>query len=190
VIKLDLTADSRASVLRRGLRVVDRLEVPPGRHQIRFAVHQPNGKTGSVLADIDVPDYAKAALALSGIALTSAQSAGDRALLRDERLETILGGSPTARRRFARGDVIAAYAEAYVGASGHIDEVQPLASLETSGGRRVRSVPLTPVPAEAGRLAFTARVPLADLSRGDYVLIIEARTPRQTVNRKVPFSVE
>jgi len=64
VIKLDLTAESRAIAARRGLRVVDRLDVPPGRHQVRFAVHQPNGKTGSVVADIEVPDYAKTPLTL------------------------------------------------------------------------------------------------------------------------------
>ena len=57
----------------------------PDRHQVRFAVHRPNGKTGSVLADVDVPDYAKTPLTLSGVALASAQSAGDRALLATSR---------------------------------------------------------------------------------------------------------
>jgi len=190
VIKLDLTAESRATVERRGLRVVDRLDVPPGRHQIRFAVHQPNGKTGSVVADVEVPDYAKTPLTLSGVALASAQSAGDRALLRDQPLETILGGAPTARRRFARGDVIAAYVEAYAGAGTRIEDVQLMAALETSAGRRVRALPVVPIVRESGRIAVTARVPLADVSRGDYVLDIEARTTRHTVNRKVPFSVE
>ena len=52
------------------------------------------------------------------------------------------------------------------------------------------SVAGVPIVREAGRIAVTVRVPLADVSRGDYVLNIEARTPRLTVNRKVPFSVE
>jgi VWFA-related protein len=190
LIKLDLTTESRGAVLRRGLRVVDRLDVPAGRHQVRFAAHQPNGKTGSVLVDIDVPDYAKAPVTLSGVAIASAQSAGDRALLRDERLETVLGGAPTARRRFARGDVIAAYVEVYVGGSTLIRDVLPMAALETSTGRRLRGIPLVPTATQPGQLAFTARLPLADVSRGDYVLNIEARMTRQTVNRRVPFSVE
>jgi len=189
VIKLDLTSESRASVVQRGLRVVDRLDVPSGRHQVRFAVHQPNGKTGSVLVDIDVPDYAKAPVTLSGIALASAQSAGDRALLHDERLQAVLGGAPTARRRFARGDVIAAYVEVYAGGGTRIADVLAMAALETSSGRRVRPAPLLPVPTQSGQIAFTARLPL-DVARGDYVLNIEARTTRQTVNRRVPFSVE
>jgi hypothetical protein len=122
--------------------------------------------------------------------LASAQSAGDRALLRDERLEAVLGSAPTARRRFARGDMITAYAEAYLGAGTRIEEVQVMATLETSTGRRVRPVPLMRIATEAGRIAVMARIPLADVARGDYVLNIEARTIRQTVNRKVPFSVE
>jgi VWFA-related protein len=190
VLKLDLTAESRAAAERRGLRVVDRLDVPPGRHQVRFAVHQPNGKTGSVVADIEVPDYAKTPLALSGVALASTQSAGDRSLLRDQVLESVLGGSPTARRRFARGDVIAAYVEAYAGDGVRIEEVRLMAALETRGGRRLRSVPLVPVATEAGRIAATARVPLADIQRGDYVLSIDAQAARHTVNRRVPFMVE
>jgi VWFA-related protein len=190
VITLDFTADTRASVVRRGLRIVDRLDVPAGRHQIRFAVHQPNGKTGSVVADVEVPDYAKTPLTLSGVALASAQSAGDRALLSDQRLEAVLGSAPTARRRFARGDVITAYAEAYVGTGTRIDQVRLMAALETSAGRRVRSVPVVPIATESGRIAVTARVPLSDVPPGDYVLDIEARTTRHTVKRRVPFSVE
>ena len=108
-------------------------------------MHQPNGKTGSVVADVEVPDYAKTPLTLSGVALASAQSAADRALLRDETLEAVVGSSLTARRRFAGGDTITAYAEAYAGNGSRIEEVRLMAALETSGGRRVRPVSVVPI---------------------------------------------
>jgi hypothetical protein len=65
-----------------------------------------------------------------------------------------------------------------------------MASIETSLGRRVRTVPLVPIATQPRQLAFRAPLPLADVSRGDYVLTIEARTTLHTVNRKVPFSVD
>jgi hypothetical protein len=111
-ITLDFT-QSRAVIERDGVGVVDRLELPRGRHQVRFAVHQPNGKTGIVLADVDVPDYAKEPLVMSGVVLASAQTAADRTLLSDERLKAILGSNPTARRRFSTSDTLTAFVEIY-----------------------------------------------------------------------------
>ena len=41
--------------------MVSRVDLPPGRYELRFAVERPGQKdTGSVYADVEVPDFAKA----------------------------------------------------------------------------------------------------------------------------------
>ena len=117
MIKLDLTADSRAAVVRRGLRVVDRLDVPPAASG-PFRGASPNGRPDGV-ADSSA-GLCETPLTLSG-SRGVGTSAGDRALLRDQPWR------PSWRRTnrppaFARGDVIAAYVEAYIGAGTRIDE--------------------------------------------------------------------
>src|SRR5207244_13162881 len=55
-----------------GLRVTDRLDLPPGRYQLRVAARDASGgSVGSVTYDLDVPDFNKGALTMSGLALTS-----------------------------------------------------------------------------------------------------------------------
>jgi hypothetical protein len=85
---------------------------------VPFAVHQPNGKTGSVVADVEIPDYTKEPVILSGVVLSSERAATDRTLLGDEFLNRILGAEPTARRRFSQADTVTAFAEVYATQSG------------------------------------------------------------------------
>jgi hypothetical protein len=66
VFKLDLSEGSRTAAASTGLRFVDWLSLPRGRHQVRFAVHQPNGKTGMVVGDVEVPDFADTPVSMSG----------------------------------------------------------------------------------------------------------------------------
>ena len=186
VYTLDFTPESRAGTVRTGLRVIERLSLPRGRHQVRFAVHQPNGKTGSVVADVEVPDY-KAALTLSGVVLGSQQTDAHRTLVGDERMQAVLGGNPTAIRRFARRDVIAAFGEVYT------DPRQPQARVTVrvtpAKGGRARVPDLTVVPGEPGRTGYVIRLRLSDLAPGDYVLTVDAATPRATTMRQIPFAV-
>jgi hypothetical protein len=50
--------------------ILSRLDLKPGRYNLRFATERASdGKTGSVYTDIVVPDFAKAPLSMSGVAL-------------------------------------------------------------------------------------------------------------------------
>ena len=52
--------------------IVSELNLKPGTYRIRAAADNPRvGKTGSVFTDVDVPDFAKARLTMSGLALVS-----------------------------------------------------------------------------------------------------------------------
>ena len=189
VVRLDFTPSSRSAIEQTGVRFLDRLELPPGRHQVRFAVHQPNGKTGSVVADVEVPNFSRNELTMSGIVLTSEGTSAQRTLLSDGRLHAILGGEPTVRRRFSRSDTITAYAEIYQDV-GTVERLGLIATLTTAAGARARSETPRRVIAEAGSTGLTVRFPLAGLGTGDYVLTLEARTAERVAKRQVALAVE
>jgi VWFA-related protein len=187
---LDLTPESRAVVADAGLRIVDRLTLTRGRHQVRFAVHQRNGKTGSVVADVDIPDFTRHPLMLSGVLLASAQTAADPTLLDDGWAKAVLGGDPTTRRRFARTDTITAFAEVYINGGVNPDEVRVTGTL-TAGETTVRSEMARRVTDDGpDRTGYTIRVPLADFAPGKYVLMIEARVGEHFARRQLPLAVE
>ena len=68
-------ADPRRRVARSGVRISRRLELPPGRYQLRVGARDGgSGATGSVLYDLDVPDFSKEPLSMSGLLLASASA--------------------------------------------------------------------------------------------------------------------
>jgi hypothetical protein len=190
VLELDFTPESRAAIQRTGVSIVDRLELPRGRHQVRFAVHQPNGKTGSIVADVEIPDYTKEPVMLSGVVLSSERTATDRTLLGDEFLNRILGAEPTARRRFSQADTVTAFAEVYATSPAALDTVRVTGTLATADGATAKAVPATERTAEPGRAGYTARLPLANLAPGEYVLTIEARAGDDVASRSLLLTVE
>jgi hypothetical protein len=47
---------------------------PPGRYQMRVAAGNKSGKAGSVVYDLQVPDFGKEAFTMSGVSLTAASA--------------------------------------------------------------------------------------------------------------------
>jgi hypothetical protein len=157
---------------------------------VRFAVHQPNGKTGSVVADVEIPDYTKEPLILSGVVLSSERTAADRTLLGDEFLNRILGAEPTARRRFSQADTVTAFAEVYTTSPAALETMRVTATLTTADGAAAKDVAGAARTAEPGRAGYTVRLPLADLAPGDYALTIEARAGDDVASRSLLLTVE
>lgn len=188
VLTLNIAPESRAEVARTGLRIVQRLQLPRGRHQVRFAVHQPNGKTGTVVADVEIPDY-RQPLVMSGVVIGSHATSADRTLLSDDLTNNMLAAEPTARRRFPRDDVVTAFAEVYTQARGAADGVQVTATVATSEGRPVLAPIVSKASEQPGRVGYLARISLGDLAAGDYVLTFEARLRRESATRQVPFTI-
>ena len=70
---MNLQPETKARVAATGLRLLNRVELPPGRYQVRFAAHDSGGgNVGTVTYDLDVPDFAKLPFSMSGLVLTSA----------------------------------------------------------------------------------------------------------------------
>jgi Ca-activated chloride channel family protein len=187
VFKLDLSEASRTVSESVGLRFLDWIALTPGRHQVRLAAHQPNGRTGMVVADVEVPDFAKAAVSMSGLVLASALLGEQRTMKEDETLRPVLGAYPTAVRSFSRDDTVTAYVEVYT-ADGTRPAVIPTIA-RTSRLSDPQPVPTRQAVGEPGRVGYVATLDLARYQAGDYVLTFEARNGRESATRQVVFSV-
>jgi VWFA-related protein len=195
VFTLNFKPETRAQVEESGLRFIDRLDLPPGRHELRFAVHQPSGATGSVVAQVEVPDFAKEPFVLSGVLLASA-SASPYTLLSDAPIKTTMSTDPAATRRFVRDDELSVYAELYMTVTLPPEQIDVTFTVVSEAGEMVRDEPGWPDPndkaGKSGRVGYTAQVSLVDLRPGKYILTALARSLdglHEDV-RQIPFSIE
>ena len=194
---LSLKAEALDKAIKDGVRVVSEFELPHGRYQLRVAAGS-TIRAGSVIYDLDVPDFGKEALTMSGVTLTSATARKIPTLLPRDPLGEALPGPPIATRSFERDDTIALFAEVYENRSskdapGTIEVKTEL--LDASG----RVIPVssekresTAATRKSGGHGFAARIALKDVSPGSYVLRVEARSDKATepVRRSVPIVVK
>ena len=90
------------------------MDLPPGRYQVRVAAHDPGGgNAGSVVADLEVPDFAKLPFSMSGVALTSASAVTAPTVRPDELLRQVMPGPPVAARSFPQNDDVALFVEVH-----------------------------------------------------------------------------
>ena len=103
-LTLNLQPETKARVEQTGLRMLNRLDLPPGRYQLRVAAHDPaGGNVGSVLYDLEVPDFYKAPFSMSGLVLTSAAGAAMPTVAARRAAEGgAAGAADRAARRFRR----------------------------------------------------------------------------------------
>ena len=194
VFAIDLRPEARQPVTNRGLRYFDRLTLPPGRHEVRLVVHQPGGGSGSVVAHVDVPDFSKTPLTMSGLVVASQDDATQPTLATDARATAALSMEPTMNRRFTRSDVLMLWAEVYDGRKTPAPLMRLTTRIASAAGQTAmaRERLLPPGGAhDPGRFEYRDRVALAELAPGAYVLTVEAALSgaRNTVRRDVPFTV-
>jgi len=173
--------------------VLARIEVPkPGKYEVRLSARSVASDTrGSVFVDVDVPDFRKEKLSLSGVALNSALPSAPVApprLLRD-----IVPFAPTSERAFGPSDVVTAFLRAYQGGNDKIASVPIKIRIQDAKGKSVfdRTDTLTPDRFGGDRAAeYQYRLPLASLAVGDYLLTCEASLGKITVKRDVRFQLQ
>jgi VWFA-related protein len=179
-VNLNLKPDTLARAKSRGFRMVNQVSLPPGRYQMRVAASTRNGQTGSVLYDLEIPDFSKEKFTMSGVAVTSRAAAEAPTVRPKDPLADYLPGPPTTMREFMRDDTIAIFAEFYEnnpGAPTHMLEFK--AELRAEGGRVVRTVTdarsSTDLQGGSGGYGFAARFALDEVEPGLYVLHIEGQ---------------
>jgi len=175
-IDLALTAEEHQRAKATGLRWVSRLDLAPGRYQLRVAGRDaPSGVSGLVTVDVDVPGFDDRAL-LSDVTLTSLPSVL-MITKGDYRLSDALPTPPTAARTFVAGDRIIAAAEVYAPATTQAVR----ARIERADGTFV--LERTEQPRTDGAVAFP--IDTAALAPGRYVLRLDVAGSQ----RAVPFEI-
>jgi hypothetical protein len=193
---MNLMPQTHERVVRTGVRMLSRVEVPPGRYQIRVGVHESTGGTvATVPLDVEVPDYSKTPFAMSGLLLSVSPDTSVAVTANAEVLPPNALPSPTVvRRTFTRAETLTSYAEVY-------DNSTPMAHAMNFVVRVVNAADGRSVfetrdrrDVDAGKTTrmhgFTTPVPLKDLPPGMYVLRVEATAGSQTALREVPFEVK
>ena len=180
-LTMNLRPDTKARVEQSGLRVLNRIDLPPGRYQVRVAARD-SAKTniGTVVYDLDVPDFYKQTISLSGIALTSLGGAAMMTAKPDDQLKTVLPAPPVAARTFARNDELAIFAEVYDNSGSQPHKVDIVARVLTDEGRELykneESHDSSELQGAKGGYGYAARIPLSEIPPGTYVLNIEAHS--------------
>jgi VWFA-related protein len=194
----NLRPDTKARIEQSGLRMLHRLDLPPGKYQLRIAAHdQSGGNVGSVQYDLDVPDFAKAPFSMSGLVLTSGAGSAFPTVKPDEQLKAMMPGPPIALRAFPQNDEIALFTEVYDNAGATPHKVDIMTTVTTDDGKvlfkteEVRDS--TDLGGKSGGYGYATRVPLKELAPGSYVLKVEARSrlgKTPPVARELQFTVE
>ena len=197
-VNFALKPENRPTFVATGVRMATRLHLPPGRYQLRVAAREGgSGRVGTVNYDIDVPDFTKDPLMLSGIALTSASSARMSTVKPDEELKAALPAAPVAVRDFPRGDEMAMFAEVYDNETKTPHTVDITTTVVGEDGKTVFTASeerqSSELQGKPGGYGHTARFLTTDFAAGTYVLTVEAKsragkTP-PTSSRSIQFRI-
>jgi VWFA-related protein len=176
---LALKPDTYKSATERGLRVVTQVNLPPGKYQLRMAAANKGGKSGSVLYDLEIPDFYKEPFAMSGVSLTSVGALLAPTVRAKNPLGDFLPGPPVATREFQIGDTLMFFTEFYENGANNPHKVDLKAELRGNDGRVVLTATEERESSEVkggGGYGFAGRLPLSDLTPGLYVLHVEGKS--------------
>ena len=177
----------------RWVRAVSEFELPEGRYQVRVAAGTAS-RAGSVVYDLEVPDFGDGEIAMSHAVLTSSRAGELQTLRLRGAFDRALPGPPIAAREFSPQDTIAVYVEAYRNGRGTPPGPAVTVDLRTADAATVVRPAAeqkigVPIHGENG-IGVLSAMPLAGLPPGSYVLQLEARADAEHVAiRKIPLRI-
>jgi len=153
--------------------VFQRLSLAPGRYELRLnATSAALDRSGSVYADLEVPDFSRRNIALASIVLGKPRSPDQK-----DALDSLFPIVPTTLRDFAPGDSLVAFTRVFVGGSASPGTVKTMAQLINISDEKVweQAIEVGPTAFATGRSApIQFAVPLEKLTSGSYLLSISA----------------
>lgn len=170
--------------------ILTKLELEPGRYQLRFAAHSASlNKSGSVFQDIEIPDFRKAPLSLSGLVLgvTPSLASAPR-----DFLASVVPVAPTTQRTFMTGHRPTAFLRLYQGGKKPLEPVTMTTTIVNEQDRTVVKAERAVEPSDfdATRAAeHRFDLPIEDLAPGAYLLRFEASAGKLTASRDLRFVV-
>jgi VWFA-related protein len=170
--------------------VLARVDVPkPGRYELRLSAHsESNGSRGSIFVDVDVPDFKKDKLSLSGIVVNNAVTTTPVAPPR--LLREVVPMAPTTERSFTNADIVTTLLRVYQGGNDKLAAVTMKVTILDATGKPVFNQ-TDPVAVESFGTDRSAehqfRVPLNKLEKGEYLMAFEATAGKNTARRDVRF---
>jgi hypothetical protein len=195
-IDLNLRPTTRDAVSQHGLRTTSRVELKPGRYQIRIAARDPNsGKAGSVIHDLRVPDFRKPPVAMSDLVVASAGATRVATINVDSQLQGVLTVPPTTSRQFAPSDTITVIGEVYDNRKNDIRPLRVTTSVADASGTVVyrSEEPIESFAFEPTRRSYRHRIsiPLRGVAPGEYVLkVVVTGSGDAPVTREVAIAVQ
>ena len=197
LINLRLRPQTHALVARNGVRILRRLEVPPGRYVLRIGVRDTGGgAVGSVTYDLDVPDFSRGGLAMSGLFLTSASASQIPTANPDPELKDVMRAPPATLRDFPRGDQLSYFTEIYDNQTKIAHKVSIKATIIADDGKVVytntNERSSTELQGQRGGYGYSGELSLKEFAPGRYVFRVEARalvSDGATATRELEFRV-
>ena len=194
-----------------GYELLSHVELAPGRYQLRVAAQSaPRGvqpaprtpaeghagpgektaaRSGSVYCDLDVPDFARDALSLSGAVLSVVPGVASGP---KDALAAVVPIVPTTMREFTRDDKVTVFLRAYQdGRNPPLPVTLEVRIVDADGAHAFE----TKATLTAGQFAkdrgaeFSLDMPVATLRPGPHLLTIEAKAGKRSARRDVRFEV-
>ena len=169
--------------------VLGRLDLRPGRYELRASASSASRDvSGSVYGYLDVPDFARDALSLSGLTIgtTPPRIAGNA-----EAAAGLLPFAPTTRRTFSTTDSVHGFLRVYQGGSTPLAPATLVMTIRTATNEMAfnKSQPLGSDEFGADRtLDYRFDIPMARLKPGPHLLTIDVTGPA-SARRDVRFDV-
>jgi hypothetical protein len=175
-----------------GADILMSIDLKPGRYSLRLGASSPaRAKSGSVYADVIVPDFVRDALSMSGLVLS--RPGPERTVfagLGRDALPIV----PTTAREFARDDVVTAFIRVYQGSRARAGAVTINTRIVDAQDLFVHTSTLEVPQEQFSGLPrasdFQMRLPLSDLSAGEYLLTVEAVVGENRTTRHARFRMK
>ncbi|MGE3509719.1 MAG: VWA domain-containing protein [Vicinamibacterales bacterium] len=181
MLTTNLRPETKSRVQQSGFRFLNRLELAPGRYHLRVGARDAAGAvSGSLIYTVEVPDFAKQPLGMSGILMTSMGGSAMLTAKADDQVKDLLPAAPIASRTFAQNDEIALFTEIYDNQSGPAHRVDITTTIQSDDGRVLFKTEdernSSELNGAKGAYGYALRIPLNDVPPGAYVLHVQARS--------------